>query len=95
MTGSVPEDDLTLNFPAKPSELRALTNEQLATLYRKLAYANKYPFDTMVERELAVRLVDALVAFKKSSDRTARWVIGLTVVLVAMTAVLIWLTTRL
>jgi hypothetical protein len=89
------EDDLGYTFPSKPSELRGLTDEELAATYRKLAYANKHPFSAMVEQELSIRLVAALVGFRRASDRASRVVIWLTAVLVVLTAVLVWLTTRL
>lgn len=60
-----------------------------------MAYANRYPFDRMVEQELLIRLAAALIGFKSASDRASAVLIGLTVVLVVLTAVLVWLTTRL
>lgn len=89
------EDNLGFNFPSKPSELRLISDEALATTYRRMAYANRYPFDRMVEQELSIRLAAALVGFKRASDRASAVLIGLTVVLVVLTAVLVWLTTRL
>ena len=89
------EDNLGVAFPSKPSVLRRLADDELAAIYRKLAYGGRYPFDAMVERELSIRLVAALVGFRRASDRAARVLIALTVVLVVLTAVLVWLTTRL
>ena len=82
-------------LPSKPSELRLLSNDELAATYRKIAYGSRRPFDAMVERELSIRLVAALVAFRRASDRAAAVLIVLTVVLVVLTGVLVWLTTRL
>lgn len=42
--------------------------------------------------EMMRRLIVALRDFKASSDRTARWLISLTVVLVIMTGAILWLT---
>ena len=89
------EDDLGYTFPSKPSELRGLADDELAATYRKLAYPNRHPLSTMVEQELSVRLVAALVGFKRASDRASRALIQLTLVLVILTAVLVWLTIRL
>lgn len=89
------EDDLSYTFPSRPSELRRLTDEELAVVYRKVAYANQHPFDAKVEQELSIRLVAALVGFRRASDRASRVLIGLTVVLIVLTAVLVWLTTHL
>jgi hypothetical protein len=41
------------------------------------------------------RLVVALRDFKAASDRTSRWLIYLTIVLVALTAVIAWFTVEL
>jgi hypothetical protein len=89
------EDELGFSFPSKPSELRELPLTDLATTYRRLAYSSKHPFDAMVERELSIRLVAALIGFKKASDRASIVLIVLTVALVVLTAVLVWLTIRL
>ncbi len=83
------EDDLLYTFPAKPSELRGLTDDELVATYRKLAYANKHPFDAMVEHEMRYRLVVALRGFKQAADRSSRTLTVLTVVLVVLTAVLV------
>ena len=89
------EDELGFTFPSKPSELRRMTDEELAFTYRKVAYANQHPFHAKVELELSIRLVAALVGFRRASDRASRALISLTVVLVVLTAVVVWLTTRL
>jgi hypothetical protein len=95
MTGVSGEDDSGFTFPDKPSALRAMPDDELFRTYRRMAYANRYPFDRMVEQELSIRLVSALVGFRRASDRSSRVLIGLTVALVALTIVLVWLTTRL
>jgi hypothetical protein len=60
------EDELGQTFPANPSELRTMPDEELAVLYRKLAYGSKHPYDTRIERELSFRL---LAAFHGSRSR--------------------------
>jgi hypothetical protein len=88
-------DDLLYNVPTRPSELAGLSDAQLFRLLRKVAFANEWRFDTKVQFEAASRLIAALKDFKDAADRAARFVIGLTIVLVILTAVLVWLTTRL
>ncbi len=88
-------DDLSYVMPDKPSELTALTDEQLFRLLRKVAFANHWSFDTKVQFEATARLIAALKDFKTSSDRSAAVLIFLTVVLVILTAVLVWLTVEL
>lgn len=88
-------DDLSYNVPERPSELASLSDEQLFRLLRKVAFANRWQFDTKVQFEAASRLIVSLKDFKKSSDRSARALIWLTLVLVGLTLVLIWLTLRL
>jgi hypothetical protein len=89
------QDDLSYNVPGKPSELTALTDEELFRLLRKVAFANRWPFDAKVQFEATARLIEALKDFKASSDRSAKVLIGLTVVLVILTAVIVWLTVEL
>ena len=89
------EDYLNQSFPNKPSELRQLTNDELFRAWRRLLYSSGASHDRMVEHELTTRLIVALGDFKKSSDRAAKAIIGLTFVLVALTVVLVWLTLRL
>jgi hypothetical protein len=72
-----------------------LADDELAATYRKLAYANRHPLSTMIEQELSIRLVGALVGFRRASDRASHALISLTLVLVILTAVLVWLTIRL
>jgi hypothetical protein len=88
-------DDLSYVTPEKPSELTALTDEELFRLLRKIAFANKWSFDGKVQFEATSRLIEALKDFKASSDRSAKVLIGLTVVLVILTVVIVWLTVEL
>jgi hypothetical protein len=75
--------------------LTALSDEDLFALLRKAAFANHWSFDTKVQFEATARLIAALRAFKKSSDRSATVMIVLTLVLIVLTAVLVWLTVEL
>jgi hypothetical protein len=88
------DDDLIFNFPARPGELSALSDDDLATAYRKMAYANKHPYDSIAEHEMRYRLVLALRDFKQAADRSSRTLNVLTVVLVVLTAVLVVYTIR-
>lgn len=87
-------DDYGYITPTRPSELTALADEDLFRLLRKVAFANQWPFDAKVQFEATGRLIAALKEFKKSSDRTGRALIFLTLVLVVLTGVLVWLTTQ-
>lgn len=95
-------DDLSYNFPTKPSLLVALSDDDMFRLLRKVAYANNWGFDSKVQFEATGRLIAALRDFKRSSDKAAARIlaltialVALTVALVAMTGVLVWLTTEL
>jgi hypothetical protein len=88
-------DDFAYNVPDKPSQLTSLTDEELFRLLRKVAFANRWSFDTKVQFEATSRLIGALEDFKTSSDRSAKVLIALTVVLVLLTAVIVWLTLEL
>jgi hypothetical protein len=85
-------DDLTYNLPNRPSELTSLADEDLFQLLRKVAFANRWPFDSQVQFEATGRLIAALKDFKASSDRSGRILIYLTVVLIVLTVVLVVLT---
>lgn len=85
-------DDLQYNTPEKPSELTALSDDDLFRLLRKVAFANLWRFDTQVQFETEGRLIAALKEFKTSSDRSAQALIALTVVLIILTLVLVGLT---
>jgi len=85
-------DDLQYNTPGQPSELTALSDEDLFRLLRKVAFANHWRFDTQVQFEAEGRLIAALKEFKSSSDRSAEALIRLTIVLVILTLVLVGLT---
>jgi hypothetical protein len=43
MVDKANEDDLGLSFPGKPSELRAISDEELAILYRKRRLRRQAP----------------------------------------------------
>jgi hypothetical protein len=88
-------DDLLYNVPEKPSQLLALSDENLFRLLRKVAFANDWQFDTKVQFEATARQIAALKDFRNAADRSSRWLITLTAVLIVMTAVLICLTARL
>lgn len=79
-----------------------MTDDDLFRILRKVAFANQWQFNEKVRFEAEARLIAALKAFKESSDRTGRWLIGLTIALVALTVILVlltiaivWLTTEL
>jgi hypothetical protein len=88
-------DHLAYNTPERPSELTSLSDDQLFRLLRKVAFANRWQFDTKAQFEATARLIAALKSFKKSSDRTGWALIFLTLVLVVLTVVLVWLTVKL
>ena len=88
------EDDLGFIAPNKPSELRALSNDELATGYRKLAFGGRYPFDRMFEMEAEFRLISSLADAKAAADRSARVLNVLTLVLVVLTLVLVVVAVR-
>src|SRR4051794_33364509 len=88
-------DDLSFNAPSKPSELVALSDEEMFRLLRKMAFANTWPPRDVMRFEATARLIAALKDFKTSSDKAARGLFWVTVALVVLTIVLIWLTTRL
>src|SRR5262249_8939933 len=85
-------DDLTFNAPTRPSELAALTDEQMFRLLQKMAFANRIDVYDKVKFEADGRLIAALTAFKSEaasaaerSDRGARRRRVATWVLVALT----------
>ena len=88
------EEDLGYVLPTGPSELSQLTEDELAALYRKIAFANLHPASPMIEHEMRFRLVQALQAFKEAADRSSRTLNILTAVLVVLTAVLVIYTIR-
>jgi hypothetical protein len=88
-------DDLSYNVPEKPTELTSLTDDELFRLLQKVAFANLWQFEAKVQFEATARLIAALKAFKASSDRSDRVLIFLTLVLIALTGVLVWLTLEL
>jgi hypothetical protein len=88
------EDDLAIRPPSKPSEMRKMSDDELATFARKLAFGGRFPFDRMVEHELNVRLIGAMKDFKRAADRSSRTLSMLTAVLVLLTIVLVIYTIR-
>lgn len=66
-----------------------MPDEELAVLTRRLSYTGDHPFGTRIEREWLIRLVAALVGFKRASERTGWILIVLTLALVALTGVLV------
>ena len=85
-------DDLGFRFANKPSELAGLSDEDLVVLYRKMAFANKHPFDVIVEKELQARLIAALKEFHTASERSSGTIARLTWALIALTLVIVVLT---
>ena len=95
-------DEAAEPTPTRPSELTALSDEDMFRILRKVAFANYWGFDTQVQFEATGRLIAALKDFKRSSDWSSRVLIALTIALVVLTAmivvltvVLVWLTLRL
>jgi hypothetical protein len=75
------EDDVA-NFltPNRPSQLRALTDDELFRMLHKVAFANDWKIDTKIQFEATARLIAALKDFKRSSDRAALALVVLTLV---------------
>jgi hypothetical protein len=86
------EDNLSYTFPAEPSELQTLSDENLARTWRKLAFANKHAHDRMVEHEMNYRLMRALKSYAVAAERSASRLNRLTVILVLLTVMLVVLT---
>lgn len=89
------EDDLNFTFPDTPSGLRGMSDDDLAKLFRKFSYANAYTPFNKVEHELSFRLLASLHEFRRAADRSSGVLILLTVVLVVLTAAILWLTYQL
>jgi len=89
------EDEDGFLTPSKPSQLRALTDDELFRMLRKVAFANHWPLNAKVEYEATARLIAALKDFRRSSDRAAALLVVLTIALVVLTAVIVWLTAEL
>jgi hypothetical protein len=87
-------DDLVYTNPEKPSELTAMSDEEMFRLLHKVAFANLWRVDTKIQFEATARLIAALKDFKTSSDRAADRISALTVVLIALTVVLVVLAIR-
>ena len=82
------QDDLSYLTPSGPSALAELTNVEVQRLYRKIAFANRHPWDRQVELELIGRFTVALKGFKDASDKASKQLAMLTWVLVALTVVI-------
>jgi hypothetical protein len=63
------EDASGYSFPQKPSELRELSDDEFHKLWRKIAFANKWTYDRIVEFELTIRLTKSLEDFKRVRPR--------------------------
>lgn len=81
-------DDLSFSFPSKPSELVALTDDELFDLWRRIAFGNRHTFDAIVEKELQSRSITALKEFHASSDQASGAIKWLTIALVVLTVVI-------
>ena len=88
------EDDPGYTLPTTPSELRTMSDDELARISRKNAYANKHPFSSIFDQEMNARLIVALKSFKAAADRSSRTLNTLTFVLVVLTVVLVIYTIR-
>lgn len=64
-------------------------------ILRKNAFANLWPVDAKFQFEATARLIAALKDFKHSSDRASKVMIVLTILIAALTVVLVWLTASL
>jgi cytoskeletal protein RodZ len=88
-------------MPARPSGLRDMPDDEVFALLRKIAYANAWDDSAKVQFEATARTIAALQEFRDGTRRAAHATFFLTAVLVvlmlillAMTGVLVWLTTR-
>jgi hypothetical protein len=88
-------DDLSYSIPTKPSELTALSDEEMFRVLHKTGFANKWPVDAKIQFEATARLIAALKDFRRSSDRASKVMIVLTILIAALTVVLVWLTASL
>jgi hypothetical protein len=82
------EDESGYLTPSQPSQLAALTDEELFRLYRKLAFANLHPHSAMIEHESRARLIRAMTAFHTSSEKASRKIAALTWALIALSVVI-------
>lgn len=64
------EDDLGHRFPGKPSELRTIGDDELFRELRRMAYANRWPFDRMAEHEM--KLASSSRSSPSRTPRTVR-----------------------
>ena len=77
----VDEDDLGFRMPTKPSVMRALADDDLLLLYRKLSYANSHPYSSMLEMEMNGRLMAELRRLSNETHRNNKQTGRLNIVL--------------
>jgi hypothetical protein len=99
---SDPDDDLVYVAPSRPSELRDMPDGEMFRMLRKVAFADAWPDGDKVRFEATARTIEALREFRDEARRSTHasfflsaLLVLLTLVLIAMTGVLVWLTTRL
>jgi hypothetical protein len=96
-----PDEEPGYVMPTSPSELQDMSDEAVFAMLRKVAFANAWDDGAKVQFEAMARSVEALREFRDGARRNAHATFFLTAVLVllililiAMTGVLVWLTTR-
>lgn len=80
-----------MGIPRSPAQWTALSDADV----RDVAADFGAHVSAVAQIEINRRLIAALVSFRRSSERASRRLLGLTLVLVALTGVLVWLTLRL
>jgi len=96
-----PDDDLGYVMPTRPSELRDMPDDDVFAMLRKIAFASAWDDSAKVQFEAMARSTKALREFRDGARRNAHAtfflagvLILLILILIAMTGVLVWLTTR-
>jgi len=96
-----PDDDLGYVMPTRPSGLRDMPDDEVLAMLRKIAFAGGWDDADKVRFEATARTITALREFREGATRAAHATFFLTALLVllmlillAMTGVLVWLTTR-
>lgn len=64
-------DDLGHTVPQKPSELAALSDDELFALVRKIAFANMWQVSEKAEFEATARLIASLKRSERPRSETA------------------------
>ena len=80
------EDDLGLVTPNTPSQLIALSDEELFRLVRKLSFANRWPVSEQVQFEATgrqIEAIDELLAETKRTNRASRVTATISLVIAA------------